>query len=87
VIAVPEFSSLDVKPGDSLLLCCDGYLEKMDNDAIVELVFKQMQQGGENKDDPAKICQALTQASLLKVVNIGLSSSSSKTRFVVGDTG
>lgn len=48
----PDFYQLDLLPGDTLLLCCDGLWEMLHNDGIVDLFLT-------NYGDPQQICDEL----------------------------
>lgn len=50
---------VQARPGDILLLACDGIFEQLDNEAVAKFVMT-----GDNHDDPARLAAALCDYSL-----------------------
>eukprot|EP00457_Paulinella_chromatophora_P006624 gb/GEZN01006643.1/.p1 GENE.gb/GEZN01006643.1/~~gb/GEZN01006643.1/.p1 ORF type:complete len:416 (-),score=66.16 gb/GEZN01006643.1/:320-1567(-) len=65
VIAVPEVSVAVARPGDSLLLCCDGLFERLTSKQVAGFVYREVQAHKDPEDvDPADIASRLLALSL-----------------------
>jgi serine/threonine protein phosphatase PrpC len=61
VIAEPDCTLLTAESGEKLLICCDGLVEKLTNEQVVQFV---MQEYKNNCNDPAAIVSKLLDYSL-----------------------
>jgi serine/threonine protein phosphatase PrpC len=65
VIAFPDVTRHIARPGDRLVLCCDGYTERMSVKQFVKTMNTSLKTVAVH-DDPSKVLTALTRASLSK---------------------
>jgi len=66
VIAVPEVSVAVARPGDSLLLCCDGLFERLTSKQVAGFIYREVTSEKEPELylDPADIAARLLELSL-----------------------
>jgi hypothetical protein len=66
VIAVPEVSVAVARPGDSLLLCCDGLFERLTSKQVAGFIYREVTSEKESELylDPADIAARLLELSL-----------------------
>lgn len=66
VIAVPEIKTCEVRPGDHLLICCDGIVEQMTSEDAAKSCFDTLTKQREEKkeEDHAMVCWELNKYSL-----------------------
>jgi len=66
VIPVPDITTVTVRAGDQLLLCCDGIVEQMTNEDAADFIHNELS-GLQAKDfDPASVMSGLLKYSLQK---------------------
>jgi serine/threonine protein phosphatase PrpC len=61
VIARPDISKLTAEPGQKLLICCDGLLERLTNEQLVEFTLNELKS---HPTDPALVMSELLDHSL-----------------------
>ncbi len=61
VIARPDITKLTAEPGSRLLICCDGLLERLTNEQIVEFTMSELSR---HPSDPASVMAELLDHSL-----------------------
>lgn len=67
VIAEPDVTELTIEKGESMIICCDGLVEKLTSEQVVSYVYGLYP---EHKKDPATIMAALLDESLRQGVII-----------------
>jgi len=66
VIAVPEVTVAIARPGDSLLLCCDGLFERLTSKQVAGFIYREVTSERQPEEylDPADIAARLLELSL-----------------------
>ena len=63
VIAEPDCTLLTAEIGEKLLICCDGLVEKLTNEQVVQFVINESKL---NPNDPAQVVSKLLDFSLIR---------------------